>query len=413
MASQNTIGGITADLGNKIAFHRLAGVEVDSGTGNSILSNSIWANGRLGIDLVAPGDPPSGVTPNPVPPNPVRSGPNNLQAYPVLSYVTSNGTLTHINGTLYSQPNKTFLIQFFTNSAADPSGYGQGQYRFGSIQVTTDANGNVGFDAILTTPFPAGMWLSATATNMTTGDTSEFAKDLSQSPAMEFSAATYTVDETDGSAVITVTRTLSQGTSTVNYATVSGGTADPINDYTQVSGTLTFLPGVTTQTFVVPIINNPQSENTTKTVFLALTTATGGYIDYQPTAVLTIIDHAQGSSRVFWVTNTQDSGLGSLRQAITDANNRPGPDDIDFAIPASLDPNLNVPVTGFDPTTQTWTINLQSALPTISDQVIIDGYSQGEFPIPYRYPDSHGDGHPDGGQLYPQRTKSPARPHDR
>src|SRR5271157_1967065 len=212
MASQNTIGGMSADLGNKIAFHSGAGVEVDSGTGNSILSNSIWANGHLGIDLVAPGDPPSGVTPNPVPPNPVRSGPNNLQAYPVLSYVTSNGTLTHINGTLYSQPNKTFLIQFFTNSAADPSGYGQGQYRFGSIQVTTDANGNVvdangnvGFDAILTTPFPAGMWLSATATNMTTGDTSEFAKDLSQSPAMEFSATTYTVDETDGSAVITVT----------------------------------------------------------------------------------------------------------------------------------------------------------------------------------------------------------------
>src|SRR5208337_4252291 len=363
MASQNTIGGITADLGNKIAFHRLAGVEVDSGTGNSILSNSIWANGRLGIDLVAPGDPPSGVTPNPVPPNPVRSGPNNLQAYPVLSYATSNGTLTHIHGTLYSQPSTTFLIQFFTNPAADPSGYGQGQYRFGSIQVTTDATGNVVFDATLTAPFPAGMWLSATATNMTSGDTSEFAKDISQSPALEFSAATYTVDETDGSAVITVTRTMSQGTSTVNYATVSGGTAIPLIDYTPVSDTLTFNPGDTTKTFVVPIIDNGQSENTTKTVNLALTTATGGYADFQPTAVLTIIDHAQGSSRVFWVTNTQDSGLGSLRQAILDANARPGPDDIDFAIPASLDPNLNVPVTGFDPSTQTWTINLQSALP--------------------------------------------------
>src|SRR5208337_3807120 len=393
MASQNTIGGITADLGNKIAFHRLAGVEVDSGTGNSILSNSIWANGRLGIDLVAPGDPPSGVTPNPVPPNPVRSGPNNLQAYPVLSYATSNGTLTHIHGTLYSQPSTTFLIQFFTNPTADPSGYGQGQYRFGSIQVKTDATGNVvdatgnvGFDATLTTPFPAGMWLSATATNLTTGDTSEFAEDISQSPAMQFSAGTYTAEETDGSAVITVVRTTSQGTSTVNYATVSGGTAVPIVDYTPVSGTLTFNPGTTTQTFVVPINDSAQSENITKTVKLALTTETGGYADFQTTAVLNIIDHAETSSNVFWVTNTQDSGLGSLRQAILNANARPGPDDIEFAIPASLDPNLNVPVPGFDPATQTWTINLQSALPAITDQVFIDGYSQGEFPIPYRYP---------------------------
>ena len=45
-----------------------------------------------------------------------------------------------------------------------------------------------------------------------------------------------------------------------------------------------------------------------------------------------------------------------------------------------------MPVPGFDPGTQTWTIHLQSALPTITDQVIIDGYTQGEFPIPYRYP---------------------------
>ena len=69
-ASNNTIGGQTADLGNKIAFNAQAGVSVQSGTGDSILSNSILANGNLGIDLVAPGDPLSGVTPNPVPPNP-------------------------------------------------------------------------------------------------------------------------------------------------------------------------------------------------------------------------------------------------------------------------------------------------------------------------------------------------------
>ena len=53
-ASGNTIGGTVSGAGNTIAFNVLAGVSVESGTGNSILSNSIWANGHLGIDLVAP-----------------------------------------------------------------------------------------------------------------------------------------------------------------------------------------------------------------------------------------------------------------------------------------------------------------------------------------------------------------------
>ncbi len=37
----------------------------------------------------------------------------------------------------------------------------------------------------------------------------------------------------------------------------------------------------------------------------------------------------------FVVTNTNDSGPGSLRQAITAANTNPGADNIDFGIPAS------------------------------------------------------------------------------
>ena len=53
-ASSNTIGGTAAGAGNTIAFNILAGVSVESGTGNSILTNSIFSNGKLGIDLVTP-----------------------------------------------------------------------------------------------------------------------------------------------------------------------------------------------------------------------------------------------------------------------------------------------------------------------------------------------------------------------
>ena len=44
------------------------------------------------------------------------------------------------------------------------------------------------------------------------------------------------------------------------------------------------------------------------------------------------------------VTNTNDSGAGSLRQAIINANGDSSPDNIVFDIPASTAPNLDVPV---------------------------------------------------------------------
>ena len=64
---------------------------------------------------------------------------------------------------------------------------------------------------------------------------------------------------------------------------------------------------------------------------------------------------------------------------------QPGPDTISFNIPASTAPNLDVPVPGFDPTTQTWTIKPATPLPTITDQVSIDGYSQARIPGPVPY----------------------------
>ncbi len=393
-ASSNTIGGTLADLGNIIAFQVMAGVLVESGTGDSILSNSIFGNGMLGINLVAPGDPPSGVTPNPVPPAPpVRTGPNNLQAYPVLSYVTSNGSLTHIHGTLYSQPSKTFLIQFFTNPTADPSGYGQGQTGFGSTQVTTDASGNATIDLLSAVAFPQGVVLSATATNLSTGDTSEFAYDIPESAAFQFTQATYVTSESSGTALITVSRSLTSTTASVTCATVSGGTAVPGSDYIPVTTILTFGPGVSTQTFAVQILD-PHLVGGSRTVNLALSNPNPAVIngivinaiDFQPTAVLQIKDNDSGASGSFIVTDTNDSGTGSLRQAILNADAAPSPSNILFDIPAATDPLLSIPVPGFNPSTQTWTITLQSPLPAITKTVLIDGYSEAVTGVPFRYP---------------------------
>ncbi|MBI1761073.1 MAG: hypothetical protein HYR56_06510 [Acidobacteria bacterium] len=65
---------------------------------------------------------------------------------------------------------------------------------------------------------------------------------------------------------------------------------------------------------------------------------------------------------IFTVTNTNDSGAGSLRDAINQANATAGADTINFAIGSDLQ-----------------TINLLSALPTLSETVTIDGTTQPGF----------------------------------
>jgi Bacterial Ig domain/Periplasmic copper-binding protein (NosD) len=175
-SANNTIGGTATGAGNIIANNGGAGVNVldpdDSGlnVGNAILSNSIYNNAALGIDLGG-----NGVTQNHN--GGLITGPNGYQNYPVLSSATSSSTQTTINGSLNGAASTTYLIQFFSNTTADPSGYGQGQNYLGSTSVTTDSTGNVNFSATLNVDLAAGQFISATATDPN-GNTSEFAQDI-------------------------------------------------------------------------------------------------------------------------------------------------------------------------------------------------------------------------------------------
>ncbi len=173
--SNNTIGGTVRGAGNTIAYNALAGVAVVNGpygpaTGVAILSNSIDSNQGLGIDLND-----DGVTPN-HPGGPIY-GPNNYQNYPVLNSAVSSGAKIAIQGTLNSAASTSYVIQFFANAVADPTGYGQGQTYLGQITVTTDTNGNASFTAKFSASVLAGQFVSATATDPN-GDTSEFAQDV-------------------------------------------------------------------------------------------------------------------------------------------------------------------------------------------------------------------------------------------
>lgn len=116
---------------------------------------------------------------------------------------------------------------------------------------------------------------------------------LADSPdvgTFQFSAPTYTVDESGTVATITVTRTGgSSGTATVSVAT-SDGTATSPADFADSDQVLTFGPGVTTQSFTIAIVNDGSVEGD-ETVNLALSNATGGAsLGSQAAAVLTIVD---------------------------------------------------------------------------------------------------------------------------
>jgi hypothetical protein len=180
------VGGLNPGDGNRIAFNAGPGVlaqpspgGADPGgttlVGNRILGNSIHDNGAgwPGIDLGA-----SGVTPND--PGDLDTGPNGLQNFPALTAAEGGPAGTVVSGTLDSTGSTTFRIEFFAVRAPDPTGFGEGEVFLGAIEVVTaidaDGRGSASFTAPLPA-LPAGFgWVTATATDLTTENTSEFSR---------------------------------------------------------------------------------------------------------------------------------------------------------------------------------------------------------------------------------------------
>jgi parallel beta-helix repeat protein len=239
------------------------GVNVVSGTGNTIRQNSIHSNGKLGIDLG--GD---GVTANDI--RDLDSGPNDLQNLPSIG-LAQNGETTRVVGVMYSTPLSSFTLDFYANTEVDPTGHGEGRRWLGSGVVPTDASGNGSFDFVLNAATQSTERVTATATNAN-GSTSEFS--------------------------------------------------------------------------------------------------------------LSVPANAPANTLV--VTNTNDSGLGSLRQAILAANETAGtePVQIWFRIPSSdtgfVDVDSQLP--GGDPLPDVFVIAPQTALPAVTrGNVVIDGQTQDKF----------------------------------
>jgi hypothetical protein len=184
-ADNNTVGGIASGAGNRIAHYGEAGVLVtfSDDTGNNVLSNSIFSNGGLGMDLGS-----NGVATNDT--DDPDTGANNLQNFPVLSSaIRSNTTgVTTISGTLNSTPSLDFVVQCFLTDGASVSDHGEGSLLLDTTVTTTDANGDGGFfchSSLPTLGQVPEQTVSATATNiLTTGDTSEFSLNVGVSAGL-------------------------------------------------------------------------------------------------------------------------------------------------------------------------------------------------------------------------------------
>ena len=182
-------------------------------------------------------------------------------ALPGVKYVATNGVLSFAPG----ETNKSFMVQLINETNFE------GAQTF-SVQLANPVGATIGLDKA----------------TVVIGD--------DDTPgSVEFVQSIYSVNETGGSASITLRRVGgSVGVISVSYAT-SGGTATPGvgSDYLPVSGQVTFASGQTTTNFVIPIFDDALVEGT-ETVGLILSTnanSNGAFIGAQGTATLLIIDN--------------------------------------------------------------------------------------------------------------------------
>ncbi len=165
-ASNNSIGNGSIAGQNWIAHNGRSGIAVDGiADGNVFSVNSIYANLALGIDLGT-----DGATPNDI--GDMDSGPNQLLNSPTILQAASNSVQVQLAGSFTSTPSTDFRFEFFASSSQLQS-TGQGKVFIGSLETSTDPDGQVSWWV----EFPASVTLSDTITATATSSgpgTSEF-----------------------------------------------------------------------------------------------------------------------------------------------------------------------------------------------------------------------------------------------
>jgi len=362
----NTIGGTAAGAGNVIAYNGQQGVAVTGGssTGNKISRNAIYSNTGIGIDIAAGGRNANNGTKS------ATLG-NQEMDTPVLTAAIVNGSTMVVSGYVGSAASQSTFgsatVEIF-KVASDGTGYGQGQTYLGS--ATADANGNFSAQSIAVSGVAPGDVVTATATDAS-GNTSEFSANFTTTGlaisgfvyedlnygggagrnklastgssgrsgarvelyTVSGTTATYsTATTTDGVGAYTFS-----GLSSGNYAVrvVSSSVTSSRTGYTAgLLSVMTYRADASSGT-AVDVTDNVGGNDpaatgagsaTTGAVF---NTGTGVYSAGNTGSAKSYTLATVGSSGISsvdfgfnfdTVVNTNDTGVGSLRQAITNAN---------------------------------------------------------------------------------------------
>jgi trimeric autotransporter adhesin len=390
-STNNLIGGTGSAAANKIAFNGTSGILL-SNTGalsksNAFLGNHIFSNTGLGIDLA-----PNGIYANDI--GDADIGVNDLQNFPVLTSVVSAGGNTTINGAFNSTANQSFRLEFFTTPTGAVGNHGDATTFIGSIDVTTDATGNASFNPTYSgVTLTAGHIVTATATlkvNATQfGSTSGFSQNVPVAAALfgitvtplttlftseagatsQFSVVLNSAPTADVTMALTSSNSAEGRLSTnlltftpLNWNIAQVVTVTGVNDF--------FVDGTKTYTIVIaPAVSADLSYNGLDSNDIVMNNTDND--TFNTLVVDTTSDAADGdtSSVAALYANKGGDGKISLREAILASNNTANGsqrDQILFNIADSLIAGAH-------------TINVMSALPTITDAVLIDGTSEPDY----------------------------------
>lgn len=162
-------------IGNTIRNNTRNGIYLVDSTRAAILGNRIFANGLIGIDI---GD--NGVTLNDA--GDGDSGPNELLNFPeaIRAIVTSTNQLGYSFRLDAPAVANGYRIEFFANSAADPTGFGEGERFLGAVDIT-HGGGAQSFTGTLAAlqPVSIGDVISATTTRRTASGTWDMTSEFS------------------------------------------------------------------------------------------------------------------------------------------------------------------------------------------------------------------------------------------
>jgi hypothetical protein len=218
------------------------------------------------------------------------TGPNAKQNYPLISSATSIGGSVTIAGSLNTESNQTYALDFYSSPQCGAQGHGEGASYLGSASVSTDGGGNGTFNVTFARSLAQGSVVTATATS-NLNNTSEFSACTTVTGAgvLSFSSASVRVNESASPVSVTIVRTLgTAGSETVNYTT-QDGTANGGSDYTATSGSVTFADGESSKTILIPILNDSTPEND-ETFNVVLTPGSGATLGQPSTMTITVAD---------------------------------------------------------------------------------------------------------------------------